>query len=119
MTDLTWQTLVDYVTEIMTREGAKPPRTLYRILGNQALFELSRLSNGVYQRWHNGSGGTLTLSSATCVFPNDLVDVRSVWWDSVTLERKEVSELDEMDPDWRDATGTPIYYTLAGRAPGG
>lgn len=119
MTQRTWQTIAEYLTEFDKREGAEPVRSLYLTLGNQALAIISR--KGVYRKtWDNSSGGELTLTSATCPLPIDLLERLAVEYDGSDepLEFATVEQLDHPDsgePGWRTTTGDPDKYTIEGQ----
>lgn len=116
-TQLTWADIADFVTEIHAKEGAKPNRSLYRTLGNQALAIISDMARPYHKSWSNAEDGDLTLTDNTVTLPIDCIEVYRVEWDGDEndLEYKMEEWLDENASGWRDDTGSnPAYYTKNG-----
>ena len=113
MDNLTWDDIVNFVSEIHTREGGQPSRTLYRTLANQCLRDLAETTPVYRKVWTNdGATGSPTLASNLVALPTDLVSVESVEWGAnpTQLVRVTVDELDEIESGWRTRTGDPTKY---------
>lgn len=113
MDSLTWDDIVNFVSEIHTREGGQPSRVLYRTLANQCLRELAESTPIRRKVWPNdGADGSPVLTSNLVTLPVDLVTVEAVEWDSYSylLVRTTIEQLDEMDFGWRTRTGDPTRF---------
>ncbi len=116
-TQRTWADIVEYVSEYDKREGAVPNRTLYRLLADEAMAIVAERA-GIYSKeWTNASGtGELTLTSAACPLPIDLLKLEYVEYDGYELERATTQRLDTDNIDWRTDTGDPTMYAVEGQS---
>jgi len=113
MDHLTWEDIVTFVSEMHTREGGQPSRSLYRMLANQCLRELGETGPIRRTSWTNdGADGSPVITSNSVTLPADLITVDSVEWDDNTnpLLRTTIENLDEIEPDWRERSGDPTKY---------
>jgi len=116
LADKTW---ADDLLPFITGELPKPARVhddVYVRRVNIAIGIINDRAGGFESRWVNdGAAGSIVLSGATCTFPGDLLDARTIHWDGSEIHFKTVEQLEALDEDWRTRTGTPSYFTLTAR----
>ena len=117
MTEQTVATLLQFVSDVHTREGARENTRLYRTLITQFLARVYRASRGYPVTWTNAAGGELTITGLTVPLPDDCEVVERVEWDGSDspLEIKSIEWLDKNLPGWRDETGDPSYCAVKGK----
>ena len=115
-TQITWSDIKAFVAEVMQKEGARPNKTLYDMLGRQALNIISEAVEPYETSWDDtGVSPDLTVSGNTVTLPIDCLSVRSVEWDDIVLVRKTAEWLDEKIEGWREDSGeSPNYYIVEG-----
>jgi hypothetical protein len=116
MQALTFDDIVIYVTEQITKEGASPSPAYVRMMANQALAEISEASGGIVTAWDNSASGSLVLTASTAPLPVDcLLPLRVEYGGSDNkLDRATTGELDKDTPGWRDTTGDPSKWAIEG-----
>ncbi len=117
MNDLEWddiKTFVETYHKLEIGSDTTDYYDLYLMLGNEALKQISKASEGVYTSWTNTLTGGLTLTGNSCPMPNDMVKRESVWWNGLALDYIDLSIQDQVWIDWRTNTGTPTAYTVIG-----
>ena len=121
MADETVTTILKSVADFQRREGGNPDRDEHLVILNQGLDEISIAIGGFETHWNNDSTdddyGTLTLSSATVTYPDDVMDIdpKGVYWNDVQLAEGSVSEFDAHSETWRTDSGTPTRYARTAR----
>jgi hypothetical protein len=120
-TPKTWTDIAAFVSEVYSKEGARPNIDFFKTLANECLDKISELTGGYFTSWSNAGGGDLTLTGAVCPLPIDCLEVTSVEWngDDNVLERTEYSTLDSdaegSERGWRSLSGTPDKFIVDGR----
>lgn len=111
---VTWKHILAFVTEVHTKEGAKPNPSHYQSLFRECLAHLFRVTEAYRASWTNAAGDVLSLSEYTVLLPIDCLKVTRVEWNGTDNElgRSSVEELDYLVPGWRTATGEPSYYAI-------
>lgn len=117
MPDLEWNDINAFVAAYREREGASPNETLYRIIANQALAEMSEKGEIEDDTlWTDtASTGEITIVSNAVSLPSDVINVRLVEWNGNELDFIQLDILDSLDYKWRTTTGTPTKWTRRGR----
>jgi len=117
MTEQTVATLLQFVADIHTREGATQNTRLYRTLITQFLARVYRASRGYPVVYTNGVGGDLTITGLAVPLPNGCEVVERVEWDGSDnpLDLKSIEWLDVNYVGWRDETGDPSFYAVEGK----
>jgi len=86
---------------------------------NVAIGIVNERTGGFESSWRNDQdndyGTRLTLSGAVCTFPRDVQEAQTVHWAGTELHFRTEAQLNQIDPDWRSATGVPSFYTTWAR----
>lgn len=117
--ELTWSDVAATVAEIMSKESAKPNRSLFLTLGNEFLAIVAEQTECYHKVWTDDpTGGELNIEGNSVDLPVDLIRITRVeWdkWDSSQVEYQSEASLDARRPTWRNDTGNvPAYYTISG-----
>lgn len=111
-----WTDIADFVTEVMSKEGARPNLSHYMTLGNVALGIISETARLYLKTWTNAEGGDLAITGNMVPLPTDLLSVETVGWGvpGNYLDKFPWPMLDNLRPGWTRSVGDPDGFTLSG-----
>jgi len=115
-TQYTWSNIIEFVSDVLEKEGARPNASTVRMLGNKALGIMADRTDMLSGTIWTNSTTVFPITTNRASLPIDCLGVDSVEWDGVLLERTTFDWLDENIDGWRTATGTPTYFVATGDA---